>query len=93
MPLYYGTHNKLERGQFRVDAIPQPIQEGGVYPDSGNILLFEGWRGILAHAWMCAGVCQSLLNRTNGEGNIMLSFNKKDYDELHGPQDGEIVPD
>jgi hypothetical protein len=83
MPTFYGTHNKLERGEFRADAILTPIEPGKIYPDSQNVSLYKGWLGVLADRFMLAGVLR-FVEKTNNDANIMISFNQQDWEEMRG---------
>jgi hypothetical protein len=83
MPTFYGTHNKLERGEFRADIILQPIEPGKIYPDSKNVELYKGWLGVLADHLMLSGVLR-FVEKRNKNANVMVSFNEQDWGEMRG---------
>ena len=90
MALYYGTHPHLERGEFRADIILNEIKTGQTYPDSENISLYKGWRGIDADVFMLSGILK-FFGKKQKEENIMISYNEQDWEDERGST--EVVPD
>ena len=86
MSLRLSSNSGLERGEFRID-LPIPEVKGGeLLAEKDMILLFKGWLGNLAEAWMACGISR---HHDEKGHTVLVSFNEQDLGENYE----EIVPD